>query len=314
MTDNGFIEVNEENLRHYYLELNTRLSDMPDVFGIPMGTIRKRLKSFGVEKTQKQAGQNGSTTQKINGNNVSHFKKLFENDPEKFYKMKAKGVISRRANRLESLAAEGASYEEVYRVYITENNSIIKTGKHFNRDKSTMRSLLSFYNITKDPAVAEVARKKGFAELYADKDRVAEMVAKTRETSLERYGNNWYHNTASKEEMAVRELIVENFPNLEVIQGSYGVIRRPGSGGLLQLDFYFPEINLAIEYNGIYWHDKAAYLQDLTNGTEHSREALKDRLCREESIELVHIWSDEWKLDVEESFQKLSVIISERLL
>jgi hypothetical protein len=104
--------------------------------------------------------------------------------------------------------------------------------------------------------------------------------------------------------------IVERFPSLELIHGRYGIIRRPGSGGLMQLDFYFPGISLAIEYNGIYHHDKAAYLQDLKDGTEFSREALKDRLCREEDIELIHIWSDNWKKNIPESFENLAEKIS----
>lgn len=301
------IEATEENLRHYYIELNTRIVDMPEIFGMSMGGLRKLLKKNGVEKTQKQAGANGSITQKANGN--SHFHKIHE-DKEFMKEVRAKGVKSRRANRLVTLAAEGKSYEEVYKVFITENTSIIKTGEHFNLGKSTMRKLLSFYGITKSSELIQECKDAGNAELYADEDRVTEMVRKTQSTIAERYGNNWYHNTASKEEMAVLELIVEAFPNLEVIQGSYGVIRRPGSGRLMQLDFYFPELGLAIEYNGIYYHDKDAYFQDLKDGTEFSREALKDRLCREESIELIHIWSDDWKKDPSGSFEKLCQVIT----
>jgi hypothetical protein len=303
------IEVTEDNLRLYYIEKNIRIVDMSEIFGTPMGTLRKRLKSFGIHKTQKQASAN-IIKSKLS-EDPDYFKKL-NSDPAKQRRAQASGVIARRENKLKALAAEGATYEEVYRVYITENNSLTKTGEFFNRNKGQIRSLLKFYNIVKDPEVAAQARKDGFAKLYADPVRVAAMVAKTRETSLERYGNNWYHNTASKEEMAVRELIVERFPELEIVQGSYGVIRRPGSGGLMQLDFYFPEINFAVEYNGIYWHDKAAYLEDLSNGTMHSREAIKDHLCEVEGIELVHVWSDDFKNNRDVVLDKLFVKIEER--
>lgn len=297
------IEATEENLRHYYIELNTRIVDMPEIFGMSMGGLRKLLKKTGIEKTQKQAGANGSVTHKANG--TSHFHKLHK-DKELMAAAQAKGVKSRRANRLVTLAAEGKSYEEVYKIFITDNTSIIKTGEHFGLGKSSMRKLLSFYGITKTPELIQQCKDAGNAELYADEERVIEMVKKTQATIAERYGNNWYHNTTSKEEEAVKLQIVERFPSLELIHGRYGIIRRPGSGGLMQLDFYFPELNLAVEYNGIRFHDKEAYLQDLENGTEFSREALKDRLCREKSIDLIHIWSDDWRKNIPESFENLA--------
>lgn len=305
------VEATEENLRHYYIDLNTRLMDMPEIFGMSMGGLRKKLKSLGIEKTQKQAGTNGSITHRINGS--SHFHKIHQ-DKELMERARAKGVKNRRANRLEALKAEGASYEEVFDFYITQNNSLLKTAKYFgDRPKGTMRKLLKFYNITKSPELVKDCREAGFSELYADSERVAEMVAKTRETSLERYGNNWYHNTSSKEEDSVRDAIQERFPELEIIQGSYGIIRRPGRGGLLQLDLYFPEIRFAVEYNGINWHTKDLYLDDLENGTMNSREALKDHLCKIEDIPLVHVWSDDYKKDPDGILAKVFGMIEDRL-
>lgn len=297
------IEVTEENLRHYYLELNTKLKDMPEIFGMSMGGLRKLLKKSGVEKTQKQAGINVSKSQKANGN--SHLHKIHQ-DKELMAKAQAAGVKARRANRLTSLAAEGKSYGEVFKVYITENNSLTKSGEIFGTTKMGMRKLLNFYKIVKTPELIQEAKERGSAELYADEERVTEMVRKTQSTIAERYGNNWYHNATSKEEEAVKLQIIERFPSLELIHGRYGIIRRPGSGGLMQLDFYFPALNLAVEYNGIRFHDKDAYLQDLKSGTEFSREALKDRLCREKSIDLIHIWSDDWKKNIPESFENLA--------
>lgn len=297
------VEVTQENLRHYYIELNTRLKDMPEVFGVPMGTLRKHLKLYGIEKTQKQAGQNGAKTQKANGS--SHFHKVHQ-DKELMEEARKKGWATRKQGIIDNLAAEGMTYDEIYRIFITENNSITKTGAHFGKTKAQMRKTLVFLGITKTPELIQQCKDAGNAELYADEDRVTEMVRKAQATIAERYGNNWYRNATSKEEEAVKLQIIERFPSLELIHGRYGIIRRPGSGGLMQLDFYFPELNLAVEYNGIYHHDKAAYLQDLKDGTEFSREALKDRLCREKSIDLIHIWSDDWKKNIPESFEKLA--------
>lgn len=54
----------------------------------------------------------------------------------------------------------------------------------------------------------------------------------------------------------------------------------------LELDLLFPNNNLAIEFNGIYWHnelycDKKYHLN-------------KTKLCEKEGVELIHIFEDEW--------------------
>lgn len=56
--------------------------------------------------------------------------------------------------------------------------------------------------------------------------------------------------------------------------------------GGIELDFYIPEFNLAIEMNGLYWHSTEhkhkKYHQDKTNA------------CEENGIRLIHIFEDEW--------------------
>lgn len=57
----------------------------------------------------------------------------------------------------------------------------------------------------------------------------------------------------------------------------------------LELDFYIPELNLAIEYNGLYWHQHTP----TSNFKYHYN---KTAMCREKGIRLVHIFEDEWIL------------------
>jgi len=54
----------------------------------------------------------------------------------------------------------------------------------------------------------------------------------------------------------------------------------------LELDIYLPDLNLAFEFNGLYWHsesykDKNYHL----NKTEE---------CEQKGIQLIHIWEDDW--------------------
>ena len=55
----------------------------------------------------------------------------------------------------------------------------------------------------------------------------------------------------------------------------------------LELDLYIPEKNLAIEFNGIYWHQ----LSMLGDKNYHKK---KTDLCKEKGVKLVHIFEDEW--------------------
>lgn len=56
----------------------------------------------------------------------------------------------------------------------------------------------------------------------------------------------------------------------------------------LELDIYLPDYNIAIEYNGLYWHSEA--------NNKTSRYHLNKTLqCEENNIRLIHIFEDEWK-------------------
>ena len=54
----------------------------------------------------------------------------------------------------------------------------------------------------------------------------------------------------------------------------------------LELDFYLPDLKLAIEFNGTYWHSKNA-------GKDKEYHLNKSILCREKGIRLIHIYEFE---------------------
>ena len=53
-----------------------------------------------------------------------------------------------------------------------------------------------------------------------------------------------------------------------------------------ELDIYLPELNLAFEFNGIYWHNELNKENDY-----HYNKHIK---CKEQGISLFHIWEDDW--------------------
>lgn len=53
-----------------------------------------------------------------------------------------------------------------------------------------------------------------------------------------------------------------------------------------ELDIYIPSHNIAIEFNGVYWHSEVYRSSDY-----HQKKSL---LCMEKGVQLIHIWEDNW--------------------
>lgn len=63
------------------------------------------------------------------------------------------------------------------------------------------------------------------------------------------------------------------------------LLERDRSLGI-ELDIYIPHMKIAIEYNGLYWHSEL-YKDNLYHLN-------KTEICRNNGIELIHIWEDDW--------------------
>lgn len=55
-----------------------------------------------------------------------------------------------------------------------------------------------------------------------------------------------------------------------------------------EIDILLPELNIAIEYNGLYWHS------DENPAITKNTHADKFELCRDAGLELVYVWEDDW--------------------
>lgn len=65
----------------------------------------------------------------------------------------------------------------------------------------------------------------------------------------------------------------------------------------LELDVYVPEINLAVEYCGLYWHSEKGLLRgrpDQSSKDAKNYHANKQKMCNENGIRLLTIFEDEW--------------------
>lgn len=54
-----------------------------------------------------------------------------------------------------------------------------------------------------------------------------------------------------------------------------------------EIDIYLPDYNLAIEYNGLYWHSEQ-------QGLDKKYHLNKTKVCKEKGIHLIHLFQDDW--------------------
>lgn len=300
-----------EYLQREYVDKNRSLDSLAEESRVSIHAVRSALAHFNIAKDSSLWTQKGATigARNMRDPNSALRKANANRSEEDKAKIAVKIWETRNKNRIAELEKIGITKELLTELYITQNKSLKSLMAHFEVSKSTIRSWLDFSGIKKTQAQRDVAKTTAISELYADEERAAEMTRKTQITIRERYGNSWYRVTSSKEELAVETFLKETFPKLEISRGDYSVIHKGGHGGALQLDFYFPKLLLAIEYNGEYWHDRDAYEEDVANGTELSRERMKDRLCSEKGILLYHLWSSDWKKDSENAKLELVKLI-----
>jgi len=102
-------------------------------------------------------------------------------------------------------------------------------------------------------------------------------------------------NHQSKEELELLEYIKTQYKG-EIQESVRGLIKK------CEVDIFLPQLKLAIEYNGLYWHsEKCGRLKDYHID--------KTQKCKEKDIRLIHIFSDEWLNKKEIVKSKLSSIL-----
>jgi len=85
----------------------------------------------------------------------------------------------------------------------------------------------------------------------------------------------------SKGELELREFIINELHLTDVKTNNKNILNGK------ELDVYMPQLNLAIEYNGIYWHSEL-------NGKDANYHLYKTEKCEEQNIQLIHIFESEW--------------------
>jgi very-short-patch-repair endonuclease len=72
----------------------------------------------------------------------------------------------------------------------------------------------------------------------------------------------------------------ELFENIKTLKNNRKIINP------YELDIYIPELKLAFEFNGLYWHNEL--------NKENNYHLNKTEMCENKGIQLIHIWEDDW--------------------
>ena len=297
----------ESHLLEHYIHKNKSLTTLSSELHVDVSVIRRALSFFKIKKDRSLWFEHPREVMRQAANDPES--RLRKGNTGRSDELKAqsqaKSSETRRRKRLNDLAARGITKEFLRELYVAQNKSLAELSEILLESKTQIRSWIGFFGLRKSPELRREAQLRNLQKLYEDPARVDSLVEKAQDTIAHRYGHSWYRNATSKEETELVDSLQSLFPQLQLRRGDYSVIRRPGRGGALQLDVYFPELALAIEYNGEYWHDRAAYEADLIQGTTISRERLKDRLCEALGIKLIHVWSGDWKLSRRQVLEEL---------
>ena len=91
------------------------------------------------------------------------------------------------------------------------------------------------------------------------------------------------HLVTSKGEKEIANYIKSIYDG-KIIENDRNQIINPLTGKYLELDIFLPDLNKAIEYNGIYWHKDRQYFDET-----------KQQQCQQKRIDLLVVDEERWK-------------------
>jgi len=101
-------------------------------------------------------------------------------------------------------------------------------------------------------------------------------------------------NNISKWEIEVKKFLGNS--NIDYISNDRTQLANPSTGYKLELDIWMPELNKAIECNGVYWH---------TDKERKQCDSIKRQLCKDKNVDLLVITDKEWNEDIKKCKSKV---------
>jgi hypothetical protein len=133
--------------------------------------------------------------------------------------------------------------------------------------KTITNTHLSSHNITTEK----------YKNIYGENSLISKKTKENFVNNLKKCETNFYYRSKSEKEI---EEFIKSL-NINVVSCD----KKQLNG--IELDLFLPDYNIAIEYNGLYWHSE-------NRGKHKNYHIDKTLKCLEKNIRLIHIFSDEW--------------------
>lgn len=174
--------------------------------------------------------------------------------------------------------------------------------------ESPIRKNISYHKSEKWLNRIMETRMKKYGGKFLDSPYLRE---KYKNTCMEKYGFNTYPlyshvSQISYKQIEIADFIRNQFPDLTVELNKRGLMNEHKG---LEIDIWIKELRLGIEYNGIYWHNKKEYYEDINENTINTKERLKDFYSVMNDFILIQIWEDDYILNPEQIKNDLIALI-----
>lgn len=314
------MSVSKEELIELYINQNLPRFEVAEALKIPENKIKRYLAKYGIKKSRELYKASCSRIAKQKGGHTAG-KKWYNNGviqtcaetcPDGFVEGRLEETKNKQSEALKghSVSEEtkdklrniftGCTLSEEHKKkisnYMSKNHPM--KGKHHTQEAKEKIKQARAKQIMKTPisdkftnfASSHDLKQYLSPGLVIDFDKLSKDIGENDTAPFRFYVYKMYRDNQivfsfgsnHAAENKIKKWIDEIYDGV-VIQGSRKIING------YEIDLFFPEINVAIEYNGCYWHSANK------KGLPNNYHQVKSKLCKEKSIRLIHIWEDQWK-------------------
>ena len=203
-------------------------------------------------------------------------KKQFEDFLKQFNSTNERKLYLQEQTCMEKYGVKNPSHAEQSKYKISESSkkkikfaisknliTVKELAKLFEKDKHTIIDVIQLLNI-------KITTFETDNHYYISKNDIS---------MLDDYFSKTEMSGTSYSEKEIVDFI-KSICDYEIIENSRQIISPK------ELDIYIPSKNLAIEFDGVHWHDE--------NHIDKNYHLNKTKVCNEKGIDLIHVFEDDW--------------------
>ena len=323
-----------EQVKYFYIDCRYCERNISSIIGCTRNTVHQIIKDYGIEKTEEQRKADRSA--KYHKTCIEKYgvpchllneniKEQIKNTVQERYGVDTimkSDIVKKKCRKTNK---ERYGFECSLQNKDVRNKCIETCRKNYGVDYyvQTQESQKHINDVLKSKyganSISQLHIPKDKLEILNDKDKFVSFLDSIPKKSMKKseicetlgiglaqfnvrlrkwnLNNYHFHRNESKYEIEVAKIL--DSWNVKYYRNYRKLIRNPDTNLPLEVDFYLYEKSVAIEFNGIVWHDKLNPV----------RENKKTSLCADLGVKLIHIWEDDWNLDKDSIISNLKDLI-----